>query len=404
VLELEIHRFEGTDPDFVLVIGGLHTSEQSGIEVARWVAVKLAARKTPTRLGAIVIPEIFPQRAVAARTDEFSKTSRGDWRDDDPGTRGFYKGYSKVSFKKQIIYPNRQFPPPGKPLSFLSKGFLKEADGSDLQDGGKQIPLQPEIAYLIRIIEECKPVRIVSCHGKVRREPKHLTAAVQANRILMTPKEITDWAKLSIAKQPIKGVNFAGVYVDPRYTPASTLNATTTRDPSKFNLVLEPAYPLKGDPTKKRFDSAISPEGKKDDALCLALATVVNDPVLVGGNHIAEPVAVVHYADEGAPDGYSLGDWGPVEVLPNQESGVGKRPGAPVFTIEADEDHESWAFADGVQLVTEDGNPLPRPPTPAERKTRKKPQPPQAPQFDAARSKSLQAYANGIIKTILELP
>ncbi len=59
-----------------------------------------------------------------------------------------------------------------------------------------------------------------------------------------------------------------------------------------------------------------------------------------------------HGADARAPTtprGYSLGDWGPVDV-------PGVRPGAPVFTIEPDMDFESWAFLDGVQYVEEDGN------------------------------------------------
>src|SRR5262245_47607890 len=126
MLELETHRFHGTSPDFVLIIAGIHTSEQSGIEVARWIVHQLSARPKATRLGAIVIPEIFPGRAQAARGAEYPKNDISAWREDTEATRKKYAATSKTVAKNQTIFPARQFPPPGKPLSFLSKGLLRD--------------------------------------------------------------------------------------------------------------------------------------------------------------------------------------------------------------------------------------------------------------------------------------
>ena len=83
----------------------------------------------------------------------------------------------------------------------------------------------------------------------------------------------------------------------------------------------------------------------------------------------------------------------------------GSRRGAPVFTIEVKDDEESWAFLDGEQFVTDKGDPVTAPPTPAMRAIgqpgikRIKPL-----RFKPDRSKELQDYANAIIETILELP
>lgn len=400
MFELEIHRFEGTDPGFVLIIAGIHTSEQSGIEVARWTAVKLAARDKPTRLGAIIIPEVFPERATAARTEEFPKKPISEsWREDKPATRTKYKGRSKTVSKDQVIFPARQFPPPGRPLSFLHKGLLRNEAGTDLTDDtGKKIPLQPEIIYLIHILEEVQPVRIVSVHGKIQRNADHLRKAVKDKLINMSEDDIKKWDG-----HAINGVNFPGVFVDPRYTVSTTRKAGDSLELSKFNADLDPAFPLQGDAAKKRFDSAVSSLGKADDALCLAMAKAIGDKSLVPGNHLDDPIPVVHYAKEGGtPDAFSLGDWGPVEVKTSGTT-TGARPGAPVFTIEVDGNLESWAFADGRQMMTEDGKALPPRPTPSERAGKKTPKAGANPSFDPARSKALQAYAQGII-ALLDLP
>ena len=381
--ELNAHVFFGTDPGagFVLIIAGIHTSEQSGVEVAHWISTKLAAQNKPTRLGTIVIPEIFPDRGLKAREKEWN-VSPDDWNK---------KGGASGAFRN--LTANRHFPPPGEALAFLDKGNLKTKDGNDILDKtGKPIQQLAEIRHLIQVIEAVKPVRIVSIHGKRQRDSDDLKAAVTAG--CLTEDERKNWN----GRDAVKCANFTGVYVDPRYSLCHKIDPKTFYvEDCKFDLAKDPAFPpQKG--VNKQFDSAISPDGRADDALARKIAQAVKDPTLVVGNHLSDAPEVVHYAKEpGTPIGFSLGDWGPVDVttLPPgaPASTSGKRPGAPVFTIEVDEDHESWAFLDGVQYMDEKGNPIPQP---------KRPSPKARPnKFDKKRSVQLQDYAQAIITACL---
>jgi len=218
----------------------------------------------------------------------------------------------------------------------------------------------------------------------------------------MTPNDINNWDGVTA----IAGVNFPGIYVDPRYQPGKACTAIEM-DPCKFDRETDPAFPLKGTSASKRFDSARTPDGRKDDALALAAAQAVAAQYarLVTGNHLTDPVPIVHYAKEGdTPKAFSLGDWGPVTVTTSGNA-PGARPGAPVFTIEVDKDEESWAFLDGVQFMKEDGTPRQQEPLPAERAGGGHGRRYQQPQrFNKTRSDELRAYAQAIIDTILEMP
>lgn len=391
-MDIETHCFFGTSPDFVLVVAGIHGTEQSGIEIAHWMRVKLAARPTPTRLGAIIVPDIFfTARDLDARAVEWNRGSipADDWRD-------------LFNAKKQKVYPARMFPPPGKPFNFLGKDKLLQDEKHAVLtvDGVSKIPVRPEIEYLTRLIETIRPVRMVSVHGKYKRDASHLKKARAQHVIDWTDDQISKWDGTTA----VKGVNFPGIFVDPRYTPDDSCRDKLDLENCKFDKKLDPAFPLEGSGSK-RFDSARTEDGRKDDALALAAAKAVagyGDKSLVAGNHLDDTPEVVHYAKEGdTPNAFSLGDWGPVAVGDKD----GPRPGAPVFTIETKDDEESWAFLDAVQYVTEDAKSVVPLGTPEMRASKTRPKPYTRPKkFDPARSKELQAYAQGIIDTILELP
>lgn len=116
------------------------------------------------------------------------------------------------------------------------------------------------------------------------------------------------------------------------------------------------------------------------------------------GNGVNLPIQSVHYGEEPGPStfqGYSFGDWIPVDVKssPTTEYGWdGKRGGAPVYTFETFGYAHSGAFErtrdDFDQLVDEVGKPLPNKPAPKV--------------FDAVRSAQLQAYAEGLRTILLE--
>lgn len=383
MLSLVAHEFSGSSAQFVIVVAGIHASEQSGVEVARWIGAKLDGREKPTRFGAIIVPELFPRRGEQARTAEWKTGSAAAFREIVQG--------------RKTIYPNRQFPPPGRSLEFLRDGYLKDLQGRDIKIGRERVPLLAEARYLIRLIEAVKPIRIVSIHGMRPRTKNDLKNAAAHKIIDMTDAQISKWDGTAV-----KGVNFPGIFVDPRYRLDPKHRGFDVED-SKFDLALDPAFPKIGG--KKRCDSARSDDGREDDMLAIGAAGAVSDISLVPGNHVKESVPVVHYAKEGAtPNAFSLGDWAPVDVSPGKGM-PGSRRGAPVFTVEVKGNQESWAFLDGVQVMSEQGEPLTRRPTPAQRATgHKGAKFERPPKFDAKRSRDLQAYAQAIIDTILDLP
>jgi hypothetical protein len=352
-------RYPGTGTDFVVIVAGIHTSEQSGVEVARWINAILAAGPKPTRLGAVIIPEVFPQYGLQARAKELLIGARRWDKSND------YRDYPdpKTGARR---YPNRHFPPPGLPLAALKKGVLLSLAGSERRDtSGRAIPILSQIRQLIALIEWVTPVRIVSIHGKHEK---------------IRPEQ--------------------GIFVDPRYEISSQcVRDDFVLEHCKFDTAKDPAYSTQKD-VAKQFDSSLTKDGRDDDALAKRLADAVaqKDPVLVAGNRLGDPAPRVHYleklADKDKPEnerGYSLGDWGPVDV-------VDGRQGAPVFTIETYQNHESWAFdgKSGEQRVKENGEPL------KDLRGRAYPMPPGfVPPGGKDRAKQLHDLAQAIIDVIL---
>jgi hypothetical protein len=355
---LPLFRYPGKEPDFVVIVAGIHTSEQSGVEVARWINATLAARPKPTRLGALIIPEVFPQYGIRARKKEL-KVGAAAWNKPDKPESDEFREFRDAG--KVWRFPNRHFPPPGFPLAALKKGVLLTLGRQDQRDESqKAIPMLPQIRQVVELIEWVKPVRIVSIHGN-------------------------------------HSARLAGIFVDSRY--AVCVKDGFALENCKFDLAKDPAYPKETqEGVAKQFASSRTEQGRDDDKLArrLADAVAVNDETLVLGNHLSDPEPRVHYHEKQADKekkpnelGYSLGDWGPVDV-------VDGRPGAPVFTIETYQNHESWAFdgATGAQRMDERGQPLKDPlsgrvylmqPTP-----------------DRGRAKQLHGLAQAIINVILD--
>lgn len=345
-----------------LVVAGIHGSELSGIEVANWLRVKLLAdfykgrRPTYTTL---IVPEVFPKQAQIAR----AKRSPGSKADSPVGRYVEHKHRDKRGklIATLHIEPNRQFPPPGEPSArIIAKGSPIGPDGKPLKAGGVDIPLLEEIKELLTLIEWFKPSRITALHA-------HSVPGGPA-------KKGTDWP---------------GIFVDPRYTyPDRCTDPSSPFDLNrcKFDLSLDPAFVGEGPPQGKRAICARTSAGQDDDRLALALAKAVEqkDPSLVPGNHLKDPPEIVHYCQSRKPpSGFSLGDWGPVAVGKDP----GRRDGAPVITIEVPHQYDSGAFQGGEQMMGENCQPLPGRPKPKG--------------FDSARCRSLQVYADALIKVFL---
>jgi len=423
---MEAYFFRGQTPEVALVIAGIHGSELSGVEVARWLNVKLLRRlKTQNKLPnftTLILPDIFPESTEQGRQcndlDEVRRKPPLKQVCDQTQDGRFVLWPPQAS--RYILEPNRQFPPPGKPLSYLlqqqgptdpdGNRITKDRDGMPIKGG---VPLLPEIAQLINLIELHNPVRIVSIHA-------HST------------RTFYDY-----------GVDGPGVFVDPRYVydktkcqrnllePVGSKNLNTFgADIAKFDIDRDPAFPViglikqmydymatignvpqaikddienavktfreeskkKNPPPHPHVDSLAKAEAvakkleklgfkraqpraqtafvQKDDdlALQMAIAMFKKFPDLVPANHLAKspqnPFPVLHYAGSaGQVSGFSLGDWGPVE---EEGSRANKRRGAPVITVEIPRGgtkktatgnlrlEDSGAFRGNLQLITED--------------------------------------------------
>ena len=171
------YRFAGQVKDIALIVAGDHGSELSGVEVAHWIRVKLERRmsqdngKWKPYYTTVIVPEIYPKsvelgrkcldnkaqskdRELIKRCGVTKKGREVDWKL-HPGDKTTY-----------VIPPNRQFPPPGRPLSHLSrrkKPGPVDPDGNPVTEDANRaampggVPLLPETREFLRLIEKLKP-------------------------------------------------------------------------------------------------------------------------------------------------------------------------------------------------------------------------------------------------------
>jgi hypothetical protein len=360
-----------------------------------------------------------------------------------------------------VIPPGRQFPPPGQPLSHLIKyGGPTDLAGNRLvmkAENKKEdkIPLLQEIRELLELIELIKPIRIASLHA---HEPTSAQLGKDAPGIFVDPRyqydktlcqadpidptlindfgtnpckfsvdndpafpiisiKLLDDAVAKLAASDPSAINAIGLIESARtlYRESRDLKRKKAERKKKLGdsitKINEAANSLQIKPPHKRFDSARTIEGKLDDLLALNIAKNIDKgdaKKLIPGNHLNQHSTtpeVVHYsANVPPPDGFSLGDWGPVDVKSKStpvagspvDAGVSAtdpriRDGVPVITVEVYNYPDSGAFdEDGVQLVGEDlklldPQHLPKKFGPAE----------------MGRCKQLQAYADALIEKFL---
>lgn len=133
---VEVYYFPGSSNKRALVIGGMHGSELSSIEIARNL-IGLLSRGMKTYYDVLIIPSLFPDNAVAARSGTSARKS--------PNFGRYTSGNS--------VDPNRQMPPLGK-----------EFDEAAPVDFNGRI-IERENQYLLQLIKEYKPSRIVNLHA-----------------------------------------------------------------------------------------------------------------------------------------------------------------------------------------------------------------------------------------------
>lgn len=134
---VEIYYFPGTSTKKALVIGGVHGSELSAMEVVKQMVADLSNGKQ-IYYSVIVIPCLFPDNAAAAAhcSTEINSTKN-------------IGRYTAVGMPD----PNRQMPPLGK--AFKSNEAFDYAAR----------PIERENQMLLQVIQDFKPDRIINVHA-----------------------------------------------------------------------------------------------------------------------------------------------------------------------------------------------------------------------------------------------
>lgn len=149
--------FPGTSDKKALVIGGVHGSELSSIEVAQALVEKLSAREEKTYYSVIVIPSLFPDNAAMAMKV--------------PEQAGSVLNIGRYTHENAVD-PNRQMPSPGKDYS--DESFADHLHRT----------IESENQLLLQLIRIYKPERIANVHA-------------------------------------IRNINYGGIYADPRTDESS---------------------------------------------------------------------------------------------------------------------------------------------------------------------------------------
>ena len=134
---IKAYFFPGTGDKNALVLGGVHGSELSSIEVARSLVSKLSRGPSPY-YNVLVVPELFPDNAAVAK--EFANQIGSELN------IGRYSWAGATD-------PNRQMPGPGK----------CQHDDPPIDEKGRII--EYENLLLFKLIQEFRPDRIASIHA-----------------------------------------------------------------------------------------------------------------------------------------------------------------------------------------------------------------------------------------------
>lgn len=133
---IAVYYFPGISSRKALVIGGVHGSELSAVEVAKEVINNLSKGEKPY-YSVMVIPMLFPDNATTAETCKGDRVNKNAGR--------YTTDYA--------IDPNRQMPSLGKPFSL----------SNPLDAYGREI--EKENRLLLQLIQAFAPDRIINLHA-----------------------------------------------------------------------------------------------------------------------------------------------------------------------------------------------------------------------------------------------
>lgn len=210
--------FPGVSNRNALVIGGMHGSELSSIEVASELMRQLQSGDS-IYYNVIIIPSLFPDNAEQARQK--------------PQLIGGVENIGRYSYKGAVD-PNRQMPTPGKPFD----------EYKCLDHAGRKI--ETENALLLELITQYRPQRIVNLHAIRNRENAGVFADPRTDHNGMALGYETD---SSLAVTIAKTVQDEGGYI-----PGNNLDKKPTALYYK-----DPPAAAAGMPQKRNFSGSPMP-------------------------------------------------------------------------------------------------------------------------------------------------
>lgn len=187
--------FAGTSSERALVVGGMHGSELSAIEVAELLVVDLKKAPTKPHYSVVVIPVLFPDNRVVAE-NEWNRTK------DSPQNRNRGAGrYTKGKDETKVNDPNRLNQAAGTPFD----------PSKPISSAG--VPLEPENVMLENVINHFKPTRVAMLHsiqdariGGFYADPR--TGSTERRR---ASTRTNNWRWGCSIKQKKKGLRFQGI-------------------------------------------------------------------------------------------------------------------------------------------------------------------------------------------------
>lgn len=154
-------RAEGASGDAALILGGVHGSERSGVEVAWRAIARLADGAVPPRT-VYAVPCLFPD-------------------------------HHAVGLREGAVPTNRNFPWPGESLERAGQRG-REAGQGDTPLDSLGVPILPENRMLLTLIGRIKPARLVSLHATIYPDRAGIFTDPHGLPALFDPE---DWARLA---------------------------------------------------------------------------------------------------------------------------------------------------------------------------------------------------------------
>jgi hypothetical protein len=299
----------------VLVIGGVHGTEASGVEVVRRL-IGILSEQPPKKHMVIVVPILFAANYARACRLRSPAAVKGSFLIDWPDFRDSKSGRYTLVDGEPYHEPNRQFPPKGRGLSTCRRGAEYWFEKKTKDKGTQRLRIEAENIQLMQLITKLQPIRIITVHA--------ITMPMKEVNGVLTRRPIKE------GSQRDKKLLLPGVFVDP-------------------------AVPAGG----------VAPEHGHDDELAEATARAVADSQRrarerglvkarygdlydewVVGNWLKPKSAVTRYQTEAGQmeRGVSLGQWGAHEV--NRGEKDERRAGISVFTVEVRRQYPASAYLD----------------------------------------------------------